>query len=60
MLRSHVSRALLSDLRFEVHVCTARPRSRFEKKYNFLELFYLVIIEFSFEDSFSAKIGESG
>ena len=62
--RSHVTRALPSGLRSEVHVCTARPRSRdqmftarffctlkhhnptFEKKYNFLELFCLVIIEF--------------
>ena len=26
--RSHVTRALSSGLRFEVHVCTARPRSR--------------------------------
>ena len=26
--RSHVTRALPSGLRFEVHVCTARPRSR--------------------------------
>ena len=76
--RSHVTRALPSGLRFEVHVCTARPRSRdqmftarffctlkhhnptFEKKYNFLELFCIVIIEFSFEDNFSAKIAVSG
>ena len=28
--RSHVTRALPSGLRFEVHVCTARPRSRGE------------------------------
>ena len=26
--RSHVTRALPSSLRFKVHVCTARPRSR--------------------------------
>lgn len=54
---------LPSGLRLEVHVCTARPRSRgtwfaerfwhpkihnltFEKKYYFLELFCLLIIEF--------------
>ena len=28
--RSHVTRALPCDMRFEVHVCTARPRSRGE------------------------------
>ena len=26
--RSHMTRALLSGLRFEVHVCMSRPRSR--------------------------------
>ena len=81
--RSHVTRALPSGLRFEVHVCTARPRSRdkwftarvfwtlkhhnhtFEKKYDFLEPFCLVIIEFYFkkryfQDNFSAKIEVRG
>ena len=37
------------------HVTRALPPG-----HNFLELFYLVIIEFSFEDSFWAKTGESG
>ena len=65
--RSHVTRALPSSLRFEVHVCTAEPRSRgkwltarflctlkhhnstFKKTYDFLELFFLLIIEFYFK-----------
>ena len=65
--KCHVTRALASGLRFEVHVCTARQRSRgkwstarffcplkqhngptFERKYNLLELFCLLIIEFYF------------
>ena len=60
--RSHATRFLPSGLRFEVHVCTGRPRSRgkvctlkhrnptFEKKYDFLELFCLLIIEFYFQN----------
>ena len=41
--------------------CTLKHHNpTFEKKYNFLELFCLVIIEFSFEDNLSAKIAVSG
>ena len=74
--RSHVITALPWDLRFEVHVCTARPRSRGKwftatffcnlKHHNpTFELFCLLIIEFDFkkrncEDNFSAKIEVSG
>ena len=76
-----MTRALPSGLLFDVHVCTARPRSRgdlpqgfctprhhnptFERKFDFLELFRLLIIESvstkrNFEDNFSAKIEVSG
>ena len=65
--RSHVTKTLLWDLPFNVHVCTARTRPRgkwftarfscnlkhdnptFEKKYDFLELFCLLIIQFCFK-----------
>ena len=71
--RSHVTRALPSGLRFEFHVCTARLVSdllqgnpTFETKFDFLQLFCLLIIKFyfskkcNFEDNFSAKIEQSG
>ena len=59
--------ALPSGLRFVVYVCRARQRPlkhhnpMFEKKYNLLELFCLLIIEFyfkkrNFEDNISSKI----
>ena len=64
--RIHVTKALPSGLRFEVHVWTAEPRSKdkwftarffcilkhknhtFERKYYFLELFRLLIVELFF------------
>ena len=73
--RSHVIRALLWSSRFNRGSCftarvfsTLKHNPTFEKKYDFLELFCLVIIEFyfkkfkkrHFEDNFWAKIEVSG
>ena len=61
--KSHVIRALLSGLRFEVHVCTARPRSRgkwYTAKFFDYRISNSISKKSNFENNFSAKIVVSG